>query len=67
MPIYEYQCTECGTKQDVLTRLSERKEIVDCRVCQSYTARLDEVSAEATVGLQFTGPAFSASTARRGE
>jgi len=35
MPIYEYQCEECGEKFELLVRSSSRKGTIECPECGS--------------------------------
>lgn len=35
MPLYEYQCTECGHRFEVLQRMGEGAEGLSCPRCQA--------------------------------
>lgn len=39
MPLYEYECTDCGTKEDMLVPVDERDKQV-CERCKKLLVRL---------------------------
>ena len=40
MPIYEYVCSKCGSKFELLRRLSQASEDAPCPECQSTAKRI---------------------------
>ena len=38
MPIYEYQCQDCGEEFDMLRRVNDRDEDVECPYCHAKHA-----------------------------
>lgn len=62
MPIYEYQCENCGATFEKIVRLSEKDNSVECPECHSaLTDR--KVSAVASCGGSFdTGGGSCSST-----
>ncbi len=49
MPLYEYKCTECGTRFEAMRKISERKDPPPCRKCGSLRTEL-AMSASAFLG-----------------
>ncbi|TYP56663.1 FmdB family zinc ribbon protein [Thermosediminibacter litoriperuensis] len=47
MPVYEYKCEDCGHRFEVLRKLQERDEPIECPGCRSGNTRR-EVSAFGT-------------------
>jgi putative FmdB family regulatory protein len=44
MPIYEYLCTDCGARFDMLRAMREADQPVPCKNCESgHTARVISV------------------------
>ncbi len=39
MPIYEYECTECGRVDEIVQRMSD-KPLVECRHCSGRVNKL---------------------------
>jgi len=54
MPIYEYECAECGTRFDKFVRSATRPVEVACPTCKSENCR-KVVSAFASTGSQSSG------------
>ncbi len=54
MPIYEYECVECGTRFDKFVRSATRPVEVACPTCKSENCR-KVVSAFASTGVQSSG------------
>jgi putative FmdB family regulatory protein len=52
MPLYEYRCTACGERIEVLQRLGEER-LTDCPSCHGLLERMISASA-----LQFKGSGF---------
>ena len=51
MPIYEYECTKCGTIDEVLQKFSD-KPLIKCRHC---SGRLHKLVSQSTFHLKGTG------------
>jgi len=49
MPIFEYECEDCGERFEALVRMSTRAEEVECPGCGAHHAR-KQVSLMAAVG-----------------
>ncbi len=49
MPLYEYQCTDCGRRFEAMRRISQRKEAPVCKECGSEHTEL-AMSASAFLG-----------------
>lgn len=49
MPIYEYQCEDCGRNFELLRRMSEADDGVKCPLCESERVKR-QVSAFAARG-----------------
>ena len=45
MPIYEYVCSDCGLKFEMLRRLSEATERADCPQCHKSVERVMSIYA----------------------
>jgi putative FmdB family regulatory protein len=39
MPLYEYQCTDCGTRFDALVRMTAASDSVSCDHCTGQNVR----------------------------
>ena len=39
MPVFEYNCTDCGSTYEILHRGAEREDLVVCPSCDSRNAR----------------------------
>jgi putative FmdB family regulatory protein len=50
MPIYEYQCRECGLKFEELVNSKEESEVTTCRSCGSSASRIFSSFASAIAG-----------------
>lgn len=56
MPIYEYQCSNCGFTEEVLVKnYDERPEII---VCQSGCGEMAMRPMPTTASFDFRGPGF---------
>jgi putative FmdB family regulatory protein len=54
MPIYEYKCIECDTKQTLVKSSDDRdKDLPGCRTCNSPIKRV-----YSSVGVAFKGNGF---------
>ena len=51
MPIYEYQCTSCKEKTEILRTMEHRDRPLECKVCHEEAERVVEIPAPA----QFKG------------
>ena len=51
MPIYEYECTECGEIDEVLQKFSD-KPLTKCRYC---SGRLHKLISQSSFHLKGTG------------
>ena len=51
MPIYEYECTKCGSIDEVLQKFSD-KPLIKCRHC---SGRLQKLVSQSTFHLKGTG------------
>ena len=59
MPIYEYQCNECGEEFEKMVRFSEANESLSCPSCQSQDTR-KKISTIASRGNSLSGASASA-------
>lgn len=41
MPLYEYQCTECGLNVDILRSMLERDDPAECKECSGTLLRIE--------------------------
>ena len=39
MPVYEYKCSECNTKFEILHRSTSVKDVVQCPACNSINSK----------------------------
>jgi len=39
MPVYEYKCSECNTKFEILHRSTSIKDVVQCPACNSINSK----------------------------
>jgi putative FmdB family regulatory protein len=62
MPLYEYQCRECGNRFEAMRRMSERTNAPACARCGSVATTL-AMSASAFVGGGGGGGGGSAASA----
>jgi putative FmdB family regulatory protein len=54
MPIYEYKCTTCDTKQAIVKKADERdKDLPVCRIC-----KMDMKRVYSNIGVAFKGNGF---------
>ncbi len=51
MPIYEYECEECGTQVEILQKISDQP-IVECESCDG---KLKKLISQSTFHLKGTG------------
>ena len=61
MPLYEFQCHSCGTKFEMLRRLSDSDEDVTCPACGEKQADR-QISATTCTSNAFGSGAFSPPT-----
>ncbi len=61
MPIYEYQCAECGQRFEAMRRMSERADAPACPGCGSEETKLG-MSAASVAGGSGGGGAAACST-----
>jgi len=54
MPLYEYICKDCGSRFEVMRRMSERNDAPDCEKCGSADTAL-ALSATAFLGATVGG------------
>ncbi len=56
MPIYEYQCLDCGKKFDALRTMSQADSPIDCQTCDSpNTARKVTAAVGHSAGRRLAG------------
>ena len=67
MPLYEYQCSQCGGEFEKMVRFSEADQIPACPYCQSQDARkkISTIAARG-VSLNAANASVSSSCAPRG-
>jgi putative FmdB family regulatory protein len=58
MPIYEYQCNECGDEFEKMVRFSEADHAQSCPLCQSQNTR-KKISTFASHGSTPSGSSVS--------
>jgi len=58
MPIYEYQCNDCGDEFEKMIRFSEAEHAQACPACQSQNTR-KKISVFASHGSAAGGAAIS--------
>jgi len=51
MPIYEYECTQCGRKEEVLQKFSD-KPLTKCKYC---SGKLHKLISQSSFHLKGTG------------
>ncbi|MDI6641771.1 MAG: zinc ribbon domain-containing protein [Elusimicrobiota bacterium] len=51
MPVYEYECTQCGEVEEVIQNFSD-KPLTKCRYC---TGKLQKLISQSTFHLKGTG------------
>jgi putative FmdB family regulatory protein len=61
MPIYEYQCKDCGDDFEKVVRFSEADQNPACPVCQSQNTK-KKISVFAPLGGSLKGGSSSTST-----
>jgi putative FmdB family regulatory protein len=61
MPIYEYQCSECGDEFEKMVRFSEADRNPACPACQSENTK-KKISTFASLGSSFNGTNVSANS-----
>ncbi|MCK4658257.1 MAG: zinc ribbon domain-containing protein [Phycisphaerae bacterium] len=63
MPTYEYECTKCGSVQDLFQRITEKpKRKLDCEICGERTPVRRLIGAGG--GIVFKGSGFYATDYR---
>jgi putative FmdB family regulatory protein len=58
MPIYEYQCSDCGDEFEKMVRFSEADQNPPCPVCQSQNTK-KKISSFASIGGLLNGNSLS--------
>lgn len=58
MPIYEYQCSDCGQPFEKMVRFSEANQTPPCPTCQSQNTK-KKLSTFAALGGSSGGSSFS--------
>ena len=58
MPIYEYQCSDCGQPFEKMVRFSEASQNPPCPTCQSQNTR-KQLSTFAALGSSSGGSSLS--------
>lgn len=53
MPLYEYQCPNCGTCEDISTNVERRDDPVECFWCDGV--RMNRVPTAASVRFKGSG------------
>jgi putative FmdB family regulatory protein len=61
MPLYEYQCSDCGDNFEKMLRFSEIDQNPSCPSCQS-TKTKKKISSFAALGGSLNGSDFSSSS-----
>ena len=61
MPIFEYRCSDCNTKFEVLHKSSEKTEDVICPKCNSTKSKklMSSFAASMDGGSGFSGSSYS--------
>ena len=59
MPIYEYQCSDCGDEFEKMIRLSEADQKQTCPTCRSQNTK-KKISFFSSLGSLLGGSSFSA-------
>ncbi|MDY6845419.1 MAG: zinc ribbon domain-containing protein [Thermodesulfobacteriota bacterium] len=63
MPIYEYECQKCNERFEILQKLSEDKNVVECPQCHTYnTQRVLSLFSSSTHKITGSGCVTSTST-----
>jgi putative FmdB family regulatory protein len=65
MPLYEYQCRQCGEEFEKMVRFSEADKNPVCPTCQSPDTR-KKISAFASLGSSLSGGSVSTSSCGSG-
>ncbi|MBC2714005.1 MAG: zinc ribbon domain-containing protein [Desulfobacteraceae bacterium] len=60
MPIYEFQCADCGAKKEILFRNSDEKVEMKCDKCGSEN--LQRVLSSTNFSISGGGPSFGSDT-----
>ena len=55
MPMYEYECEDCGHSADKLRKLEDRDAPIECSECESKMIRVTSIPAPA----QFKGTGWT--------
>ena len=61
MPLYEYQCKDCGDEFEKMVRFSEADQNPACPVCQSQNTK-KKISVFASLGGSLNGGGTSTSS-----
>ena len=61
MPLYEYQCSDCGDEFEKVVRFSEADQNPPCPSCQSRNT-IKKISVFASLGSSLSGTSVSASS-----
>jgi putative FmdB family regulatory protein len=59
MPLYEYQCSDCGNEFEKMVRFSEADQNIPCPSCQSQKTR-KKISTIASLGSSLSRNGVSA-------
>ena len=49
MPMYEYECEDCGHSADKLRKLEDRDAPITCSECESKMIRVTSIPASETI------------------
>ncbi|MCD4685402.1 MAG: zinc ribbon domain-containing protein [Anaerolineae bacterium] len=64
MPLYEYECKECGVRFDRIQHFHD-EPITDCPECENGQGQVQRLIGP--VGIVFKGPGFYANDSKRGK
>lgn len=55
MPIYEYQCSDCGKRSEIITGICDEGDALQCKHCGS--ASITKVPTAASIAMRYSRPA----------
>jgi putative FmdB family regulatory protein len=54
MPIYEYQCSKCGKRSEIMVGIGSQSDAVECKYCGS--AKINKLPTYASVATSYSRP-----------